>query len=99
MVSRKAHRPPSCSPIWRLVFGRNTPDSRGLTGYRLPCHRACSHGVVEDDTERIALAGAYPAHAMAQVDAIHAACALHRPMMDREDHAFSLAERHYLSAR
>src|SRR5262244_1186394 len=45
------------------------------------------------------LAGAYPAHAMAQVDAIPSFRALHWPMMDREDHAVPLAERHHLSAR
>src|SRR5689334_14161658 len=47
----------------------------------------------------MALPRAYPAHAMAQVDAIPAFRALHWPMMDREDHAVSLAERHHLSVR
>ena len=47
----------------------------------------------------MALPGAYPAHAMAQVDAIPSFRALHWPMVDREDHAVSLAERHHLSAR
>src|SRR5262245_4146334 len=77
--------------IIALPYGR-------LSARSLP-HRVCSHGVVENDADCMALARAYSAHAMAQVDAIHAARALHRPMMDREDHAVSLAERHNLSAR
>ena len=37
--------------------------------------------------ERVAMAGAHAADAMAHVDAIDAARALHRPVMHREDHA------------
>jgi hypothetical protein len=54
---------------------------------------------VEDDADRMALAGTYQAHAMAQVDAIHATHALYWPMMDREDDAVSLSEWHNHSAR
>ena len=42
-----------------------------------------SSGVVEDDAERVAVAGAQPADAVAQVDAVDAARALHRPVVHR----------------
>ena len=42
---------------------------------------------------------AQPAHAMAHGDAIDAARAAHRPVMDREDHRLALAQRHHLGAR
>ena len=64
-----------------------------------PCQNFSLYSVVEDDAERMALTGAYPAHAMAQVNAIPSFRALHWPMMDRKDHAISLAERHHLSTR
>ncbi len=67
--------------------------------HSLPRHGFGSCGVMKDDADCMALAGADPAHPMAQVDAIHAARALHRSMMDREDHPVSLAERYDLSAR
>ena len=37
-------------------------------------------GIVEDDAERLAVAGAHPAHAMAQIDAMSAARSLHRAL-------------------
>ena len=64
-----------------------------------PCQNFGLYSVVEDDAERMALTGTYPAHAMAHVNAIPSFRALHWPMMDREDHAVSLAERHHFSAR
>src|SRR5437773_9707600 len=67
--------------------------------HRLPRHGSGSLGVMEDDADRMALARAHPAHAMTQVDARHATRALHWPMMDREDHAVSLAERYDLGTR
>ena len=39
------------------------------------------------------------ADAVAHVDAVDAARALHRPVMHRKDHAFALAQRHDLHAR
>src|SRR5215831_17473960 len=70
-----------------------------LAGQRWSRQSSCLYGVVENDADRMALTRAYPAHTMAQVDAIHATRALYRPMMDREDHAVPLAERYHLSAR
>ena len=58
-----------------------------------------SLGVMKDDAERMAMAGAQTAHAMPHVHPIDAPRALHRPMMDREDHAFALLERDHLGAR
>jgi Arc/MetJ family transcription regulator len=43
--------------------------------------------------------GAQAAHAMAHIDAIAAARALHRAMMHRENDAIAAAERHDLGAR
>ncbi len=81
----------SSSGQQRITFGERM-------GHPL-CHGFGSSGVVKDDADRTTLAGAYPAHTMAQIDTIHAARALHRPMVDREDHTVSLTERYDLSAR
>src|ERR1043166_178760 len=43
--------------------------------------------VVEDDPERVAAPVAQTAHAVAHVDAVDPAPALHRAVMDRENHA------------
>ena len=55
--------------------------------------------VVEDDAERVAVAGAHAAHAVAHVDAVDAARALHRAVVHREDHRLALPQRHDLGAR
>ena len=47
--------------------------------------------VVKDDAQRVAPAVADAADAVAHVDAIDAARALHRPVMHRKDHRFALA--------
>src|SRR5262250_414053 len=47
----------------------------------------------------MALAGTHPAYAMAQDDAIPSFRTWHWPMMDREDDAVPLPERHHFNAR
>jgi hypothetical protein len=51
------------------------------------------------DSGRVALPGTDPAHAVAHVDPIGAARAIHRSMVDRKDHALALCQRHDLGAR
>ena len=58
-----------------------------------------SASVVKDDAQRLAVARPDPAHPVAQVDTIVAACASHGPMADRKDDAITLVERHHLDAR
>lgn len=36
---------------------------------------------------------------MPHIDAVHATCAIHWPMMNRKDHAITLAQRNYLYPR
>jgi hypothetical protein len=74
-----------------------TPPSRAEI--ELPAVAPGSLGIVEDDAERVALAGADPADTVAHGDAIHTTRSLYRPMMDREHHAVSLTEWHHLGAR
>ncbi len=45
--------------------------------------------VVEDDAERVPVAGAQPAHAVPHVDPVGAARAGDRPVVDRKDHGFA----------
>lgn len=58
-----------------------------------------SFGIVKDDAERMPVAGTHTAHPMAQVDAIGSSSALHRSMVNREDDAIPLVERHDFGAR
>src|SRR4029077_3646923 len=60
---------------------------------------ACSFCIMEDDTECMTLPGAHVAHAVAKVDAVHAAPAGHRTMMHGEDHRVAAAQRHHLRPR
>ena len=53
---------------------------------------------MKNHTERMPLSGAYSAHAMAKIDAIHAARALHRTLLHREDHRVALTQWHDLGA-
>src|SRR5687768_3327349 len=55
--------------------------------------RPFSHSVVEDDTNRVTMTRTKAAHAVTQVDPIHPACALHRPMVDGEHYGVTLSER------
>src|SRR5215471_15996096 len=54
---------------------------------------------MKDDAERVTLAGAQAADAVAHRHPIRAAGAFDRPMMDRKDYRFALSQRHDLTAR
>ena len=58
-----------------------------------------SFGIVKDDAERMPVAGTHATHPMAQVDTIGSSGALHGSMVNREDDAIALVERHHLGAR
>src|SRR5229473_417944 len=62
-------------------------------------HARALPGVVEDDAQGVAAAVAQAAHAVAHIDAIDPARALHGAMVDRKDHRLALRERHHLGAR
>ena len=62
-------------------------DARVEPGHDAVSSASPSLGVVKDDAERVAAPGAQAADAVAHVDAIDAARALHRPVVHREDHA------------
>jgi len=64
-----------------------------------PAAEFASSGIVEDDPERMAMAGAQRADAVAEIDAIGAAHALHRPAVDREHHRIAFLQRHHRRAR
>src|SRR5512134_1540546 len=61
--------------------------------------QAPSRRIVEDDPQRVAMPRAYAAHAMAEIDPVHAARALHRTVMDGEYHRVALAQRHHFRSR
>ena len=52
--------------------------------------RSPSLGVVENNAERVTVSRPDAADAMAEIDAIHPACPLHRALMHREQHAVPL---------
>lgn len=56
-------------------------------------------GIVEDDASRMAVAGAHPAHAMAQMDPRSAARSPHGPVIHRKDDAVALIEVDDLGSR
>src|ERR1700739_358895 len=58
-----------------------------------------SFRIVKDHAYGMAVAGAYPAHAMAQVNTVGAARPLHRAMMHSKGDRISLRERHHFGAR
>src|SRR3954451_4603731 len=60
---------------------------------------AYSFGVVEDHTDGMAMAGADPAYAVPEINAIVSACPLDRPEMHSESHRVALGERHYFGPR
>lgn len=47
----------------------------------------------------MAVSAAYATHAMPEVDAIHAASALHGAVMNRKDHHIALAKRYHFGSR
>jgi hypothetical protein len=55
--------------------------------------------VVKDDAQGMAMAGADPADAMAQINAVEAARPLHRPVMHSKSHRVALSERHHFGPR
>src|SRR5436305_12806747 len=61
--------------------------------------RLLSSRVVEDDARCSAPSRAHAAHPVAELDAIRAASAAYRTLVDREDHRVALRERHDLRAR
>src|SRR3546814_19602132 len=58
-----------------------------------------SPGVVEDDAEGVAAAGAHAADAVAKVRAVEATRAFHRAVPQREDHRIATAEGCHLDER
>jgi hypothetical protein len=58
-----------------------------------------SGGIVENDAERVPLAAAHDAHAVAHGDAVGHLGAAHRPMTDGEDDAIAAPQRHHGGAR
>ena len=70
---------------------RRNENPAARRGFCLRCTARRLLRVVEDDAQRMAPAVADAAHAVAHVDAIDAARALHRPVMHRKDHRFALA--------
>src|SRR3546814_1176870 len=58
-----------------------------------------SPGVVEDDAEGVAAAGAHAADAVAKLRAVEATRAFHRAVTHREDHRIATAEGCHLDAR
>src|ERR1700738_1457761 len=71
----------------------------GLPANRSAVKRPHSLRVVEDHAKGMAMAGAYPAHAMAQVDAVESTRALHRPVMHGKGHRVALRERQHFGQR
>src|SRR5215470_4503875 len=69
----------------------------GVTAGGRRARRAPSLGVVKDHAERISLAGAKPAHAVAKRHAVRAALALHGSVPYREDHGVTLVQGHDLA--
>ena len=62
---------------------------------RTPMELVPSIGIVEDDAGGVPVARAHRAHTMSEIDAIHAAYTLHRPMMDREHRSITLLQRQH----
>src|SRR5262249_10597697 len=54
-------------------------------------------GVVKDDPKRVPVAAADPAHPVPEINAIHAASAADRTMVDRKNDPVTLPQRHDLS--
>ena len=52
-----------------------------------------SRGIVENDANCVTMSRTKAADAMAQIDSIEPALALHRPMVDGEHHGVTLSER------
>src|SRR2546423_14850049 len=77
------------------------PDAPAFRIAPLALHTSLrrSFGVVEDHAQRVAGNRAQSADAVAHVDAVDAAYALHGAVSDRENHGLSHLERHDLRPR
>src|SRR5438046_2843966 len=77
------------------------PDAPAFRIAPLALHTSLrrSFGVVEDHAQRMAGTRAQSTDAVAHVDAVDAAYALHGSVSDREDHGLSTLERHDLRSR
>ena len=91
-----------CLPAWAalcialgaallVTIGGGALLAKALVLSALVVMAARSGGVVKDDAGGMPAPGAHAAHAVAQVHAIDAARALHRAVVDREDHRVALA--------
>src|ERR1700716_1805086 len=92
---------------WRIRgAGRRRPPSPPATGGH------CQHSqinprpigsyslrIVKNHADGVAVAGAYPAHAVAEIDAVASASPLHRSDMYGERHPVALGQRHDFGAR
>jgi hypothetical protein len=80
-------------------LGRRECSSRD---HKDPVHerklRASSFRVVENDSQRIPMAGSYAAYTMAQVDTVWPAGSLNRSVTDRENHSVTLLQSDDLGA-
>lgn len=52
--------------------------------------------VMKNNTERVTMTRAKPAHTVAHVDAVKPAAALHRAVVHGKHHGVALAQRHHL---
>ncbi len=59
-----------------------------------PLIASSSRSIMEDDAERLAMAATHAADAVPHIDAIDAARALHRTVLDGENHGVALAQRY-----
>src|ERR1700716_2260259 len=92
LTSPRSSTAPSAIVSWAARVS-GTPANKSAV--KRP-HSLC---VVKDHAKGMAMAGAYPAHAVAQVDPVEPARTLHRPVMHGKGHRIALRERHHLGPR
>src|SRR5690242_6216520 len=99
--SRRPSSPPPTTELsqWICEWRRSCTAIDRSAKHDIESGARCLGGVVEDDTERIAMPCMDPAHAVAQRDPIGTALALGGPLAHGEDHGIALAQRHDLSFR
>src|SRR5262245_12219082 len=79
----------ACSPSARASAMRTSPIASRRTD-----PKPNLTGVVKNDAQRVPMAAANAAHAVAEIHAIDAACALHGALAHGEDHSIALFQRH-----